>query len=180
MPKRNFQRLQRHEGSTPAGRKEGGREVVETMFISNHVNHNIVCMWSMFKYSLLVLVVWSQVMCAMFCRTLSPFDHLILTTPPLMWFVYICKSNEEFSHTREGGREGRKRRGREGRGRERGEGERRGREGGERKEERGGKGRKEEVKREVKRREEYILEKEREGVGKLGKKEASEGWRKDK
>ena len=140
MPKRNFQRLQRHEGSTPAGRKEGGREVVETMFISNHVNHNIVCMWSMFKYSLLVLVVWSQVMCAMFCRTLSPFDHLILTTPPLMWFVYICKSNEEFSHTREGGKEegGREER-------ERGEkeegGERRGREEGGRRREKGGEGR---------------------------------------
>ena len=38
---------------------------VETMFISNHVNHNIVCMLSMLKYSLLVLVVWSQVMRAM-------------------------------------------------------------------------------------------------------------------
>ena len=41
-------------------------------------------------------------------------------------------------------------------------------------------GEREEVKREVKRREEYIGEKEREGVVKLRKKEASEGWRKDK
>ena len=77
---------------------------VETVFINNRVNHyNIVCMWSMYKSSLLVLVVWSQVMRTMYILTISSW-----TTPPLVGlYTYICKSNEEF-YTRE--REGERKR----------------------------------------------------------------------
>ena len=74
------------------GREEGREEeekygAIETVFISNCVNHNIVCMWSMFEYSLLVLVVWSQVMCAMFF--VEHFDQLILEYSTPHWFVYV-------------------------------------------------------------------------------------------